>query len=288
MADYSIWMVECGNAYFDADQAFGGFYRSGESLQVPLTAIVIKGEGRVILFDAGVDPTVEEMAAILKDRNYEHCHSPLYALDRLGLSAEDVTDVVISHMHWDHAGGVHLFPNARFYVQKREFFKGIEYLAGDQMFSVLARCFQTDHFIHLLSAAKEGRLVLLDGSCDNLVPGIHIRTVAPGHTECAQVAIIDTPKKTYVAVGDVVLRAENIQGINGKYLPMTFKTASGTPEGMLQAMAWLNRFCQGDVSRALIGHDCGSWDRYPCEVDGEGLHLAEVCLAAGEKTRLHP
>ena len=286
MGNYSIWMAECGNAYFSADQAFGGFYHVGESVLVPMSAIIIKGEGRVILFDAGVDPDLPETAAILADRKYGTCYSPVYALNRLGLTAEDVTDVIISHTHWDHVGGLHLLPNAKFYVQKKELFKGIEYLAAEKKYSILARCFNADHFINLLQAAKEHRLVLLDGPCDNLFPGIHIRTVAPGHTECAQMAIIDTPEKSYIAVGDVVLRAESIEKIDGQYLPMTFKTANGTPEGMLQAMDWLNQFCQGDVSRALIGHDCGSWSRYPCLTDKNGLHFTEIYLAEGEKSMM--
>lgn len=286
MTDYSIWMIECGNATFTADQAFGGFYRSGEPLVVPMSAIIIRGEGRVILFDTGVDPSLPETAAILKDRKYDPCFSVEFALQKLGLTAEDVTDVILSHTHWDHIGGVGLFRRARFYLQKREFFKGIEFLAVEEKFSILARCFSADHFISLLEAAKEHRLVLLDGPCDDLFPGIHIRTAEPGHTECAQMAIVETPGKSFVAVGDVALRAENIEGINGRYLPMTFKTSSGTPEGMLRAMDWLNRFCEGDVSRTLIGHDSESWSRYPGKMDEYGLHFAEVHLAQGQASML--
>jgi hypothetical protein len=48
----------------------------------------------------------------------------------------------------------------------------------------------------------------------------------------------------------------------------------------------INRFCNGDISRALIQHDCESWDRYPCKINEDGFHLAEICLAKGEPSRL--
>ena len=43
---------------------------------------------------------------------------PSEAVARLGLEPEDITDIVISHMHWDHADGVDLFPKARIWIQK--------------------------------------------------------------------------------------------------------------------------------------------------------------------------
>jgi glyoxylase-like metal-dependent hydrolase (beta-lactamase superfamily II) len=42
---------------------------------------------------------------------------PSEALVGLGVRPEDVTDVIITHMHWDHADGMDLFPKARIWLQ---------------------------------------------------------------------------------------------------------------------------------------------------------------------------
>ncbi len=286
MTRYSIWMVECGQAVFSADQAYNGFYLPGEPLLIPLAAIVVKGEGRVILIDTGIDPELPETAAILKDRNYRNCRSAVYALEQIGLGIDAVTDVVLTHAHWDHMGAVHLFPKARFFIQKQEFFTGLEYLALPEKFAVLARCFNAGHFVELVRCARDHRLTLLDGPCDNLFPGVHIRLAADGHTVAGQMVLIETGETSYLAVGDAALTGLNVTGVNGQYLPMTFKTASGNVRGMLETMDAIHRFCGGDLRRVLIQHDCETWSRYPGKVTAEGLHVAEVHLAPGEASRV--
>ena len=79
---------------------------------------VIKGEGRVILVDAGfyrqefLDSWKANVADFVK---------PSAAVAKLGIKPEDVTDIVISHLHWDHADGADLFPKARVWVQRAEY-----------------------------------------------------------------------------------------------------------------------------------------------------------------------
>ena len=51
---------------------------------------------------------------------------PSDAVRRAGVKPEEITDVIVTHMHWDHADGMDLFPNARVWVQKDE----LEYYAG--------------------------------------------------------------------------------------------------------------------------------------------------------------
>jgi glyoxylase-like metal-dependent hydrolase (beta-lactamase superfamily II) len=80
---------------------------------------VVKGAnreagGRTILLDTGFDP---ESAA---RRNRSWIRSPIAALSSVGVSPEDVQDVVLSHLHWDHAGHWHELPNAKFHLQDAE------------------------------------------------------------------------------------------------------------------------------------------------------------------------
>src|SRR5918999_462301 len=72
--------------------------------------------GRNVLVDAGFyrEKFVERWRPVA----YEQ---PSAALRRIGLRPEDVTDVVVSHVHWDHLDGADLFPNARIWIQRAEF-----------------------------------------------------------------------------------------------------------------------------------------------------------------------
>src|SRR6478609_64813 len=76
---------------------------------------LIKGSnGKNILVDAGFRPDIEEA----KDFGLTNFIRPDSALIRLGLTASDITDIIILHPHWDHIDGVDLFPNAHVWMQK--------------------------------------------------------------------------------------------------------------------------------------------------------------------------
>jgi glyoxylase-like metal-dependent hydrolase (beta-lactamase superfamily II) len=75
---------------------------------------VVRGGGRVIVLDTGFD------AASADRRNRRWLRSPIEAMRGLGIEASEVKDVVLSHMHWDHAGHWAEFPKARFHLQDAE------------------------------------------------------------------------------------------------------------------------------------------------------------------------
>src|SRR3979409_2098123 len=75
---------------------------------------LIRGGGRDILVDTGFNA---EEAGL---RNRQLPLNPVDALARFGVSAGAIRDVVVTHMHYDHAGNLDLFPNARFHLQDRE------------------------------------------------------------------------------------------------------------------------------------------------------------------------
>ena len=91
-------------------------YRGGDkSVKVPISLIVylIETERRKILIDAGCDsmPGYEL-------RNFS---SPTETLRRAGISPEEITDVVLTHAHHDHAEAAHHFKNAVIHIEKDEY-----------------------------------------------------------------------------------------------------------------------------------------------------------------------
>jgi glyoxylase-like metal-dependent hydrolase (beta-lactamase superfamily II) len=83
---------------------------------------LVRGGGHNILVDSGFYR--EHFFKGWKTKDYV---KPSDAVAKLGLKPVDITDIIISHMHWDHVDGVDLFPKARIWVQKDE----LEYYAGE-------------------------------------------------------------------------------------------------------------------------------------------------------------
>ena len=79
---------------------------------------LIKGSnGKNILVDAGFLNDVNEA----KDFDVKNYIRPDSALTRVGLRAEDITDVILTHPHWDHRDGIGLFTNAKVWIQKEDY-----------------------------------------------------------------------------------------------------------------------------------------------------------------------
>src|SRR3981189_2811398 len=75
---------------------------------------LIRGGGRDILVDTGFN--AEEAL----QRSRKLTINPVDALARFGVSADAIRDVIVTHLHYDHAGNLDRFPNARFHLQERE------------------------------------------------------------------------------------------------------------------------------------------------------------------------
>ena len=91
-------------------------------LDIAMMVWLVRGNGHNILVDSG----------FYHEKFFPQWHPtdfvrPSDTLKRLGLKPEDITDVIITHMHWDHADGMDLFPRARIWIQKDE----LQYYAGE-------------------------------------------------------------------------------------------------------------------------------------------------------------
>jgi len=86
-------------------------------LDIAMMVWVLKGDGRVVLVDAGFyrEKYLKEWKTIT---NFTR---PDKAVARLGIKPEDVTDIVITHTHWDHVDGADLFPKAKVWIQKAKY-----------------------------------------------------------------------------------------------------------------------------------------------------------------------
>jgi len=134
----------------------------------------------------------------------------LSSLKKNGYSPEDITDVILTHLHFDHAGGgttekagqlIPTFPKATYYVQRRN----LE-TAKNPNLREKASYFPAN-FEPLLAA---GKLQLLDGPVKNLLPGISVE-VSDGHTQGQQVVLVQAEGKSLLYCGDVVPTSSHVR-----------------------------------------------------------------------------
>jgi len=167
----------------------------------------------------------------------------------LGISPEDVTDVVLSHVHWDHADGADLFPRARIWIQRAEY----EHHVGDRG-AVLDRGIDTDVAAMLFTLQQEGRLRLVDGDDREIAAGIRVYTGGK-HTFESQYVRVDTRSGPLVLASDNAYLYENLE----KHLAIAQTVDASANLAAQLRMANL----AGSATRIVPGHDPAVLQRFP-------------------------
>ncbi len=218
----------------------------GRKLDIAMTVWVLKGpDGRTVLVDAGfyrppfVGPNVAEY--IRPDR----------ALEPLGITPEQISDIVVTHMHWDHVDGVDLFPKARVWIQKDEYehyTREARQPGGDHKEQV------PGYLRAMMKLNDEGRVTLVDGDAREIIPGITVYT-GGRHTFASQYAGVNTRAGRVVIASDNLYLYENLD----KHVPIaqTFDARAN--------LAAQDRMKQLAASPRLIipGHDPEVFVRFP-------------------------
>lgn len=131
----------------------------------------IRNEERVIVVDTGFDAA----RAVSRKRDFIRC--PIEGLRSLGIEARDVETVIISHLHYDHAGNLDKFPHARFVLQDEE----MCFATGRSMrFRPMRAPFDLSDVLAMVSFNYQGRERFANGT-ETVAPGIVVYHV-PGHT----------------------------------------------------------------------------------------------------------
>ena len=121
-----------------------------------------------------------------------------------GVKPEEITDVIISHVHWDHLDGIDLFPKARVWIQREEF----DYYL-DSAGAVKKPAIDPGDAKVLAQIAREGRVMLVDGDAKEIIPGITVYTGGK-HTFASQFAAVRTASSTVVLASDNMYLYENL------------------------------------------------------------------------------
>jgi len=149
------------------------------------------GNGRTWVLDTGFD------AAMAAARQRQLVRPVGEALKLIGIDPATVRDVIVSHMHYDHAGNHELFPAARYHLQDAE----MEYCTGRAMCNGLMRApFDAADVQAMVGRVFKDRVVFHDGDTE-LAPGLTLHRVG-GHTRGLQVVRVRTARGWVVLASD--------------------------------------------------------------------------------------
>lgn len=159
---------------------------------------LIRLKGRVILVDTGYDTNEGHV------RGRPIRLDPVEALKPFGLAPDDVTEIIVSHLHYDHAGGLHLFPNATLHLQAAE----MAFATGPCMcHDTLRMPFSADHVCEAIKRLYSGKVIFHDGDAE-IADGITVHCIG-GHSRGLQVVRVRTQAGWMVLASDASHYYEN-------------------------------------------------------------------------------
>jgi glyoxylase-like metal-dependent hydrolase (beta-lactamase superfamily II) len=222
------------------------------TLDIPAMVWLLKGSnGHTVLIDSGF-----YRQRFLDQWKPKDFRSPAVAVEAAGVKPEAVTDVIISHAHWDHVDGADLFPKATVWIQREEY----RYYTGDAWFARNTHGgVYPEDMQALLKINTDGRLKFVEGDDQEILPGIRCYTGGK-HTWASQYVTVKTDAGTVVFASDNIYLYENLE----KHAPIaqTLDAASNlNAQDRIRTLA-------SDPRLIVPGHEPLVFERFPAVADG--------------------
>jgi glyoxylase-like metal-dependent hydrolase (beta-lactamase superfamily II) len=219
--------------------------KSDRKLDIAMMVWLIRGGGKNILFDAGF-----YRPQFFKSWTVQDFARPDEAVAQAGVKPDEITDLVISHAHWDHGDGADLFPKAQIWMQKDEYryYTADAWQPGGKHGGI-----DPDDVLMFVRFNLSGRMHLVDGD-QEILPGVRVYT-GGRHTFASQYVSVPTRSGTVVLASDNMDLYENLE--KHAAIAQTFDAASN-----LKAQDRMKEIA-GDPKRIVPGHDPAVMTRYP-------------------------
>jgi len=284
LGNWTIHTLETGYLWLDGGSMFGSVPKplwsktnppdERNRIQLAMRCLLLIGEGRRILVDDGIgDKFPPKLADIYRVDHSEH--SMTGALAALGLSPADITDVVLPHLHFDHAAGstrregeklVPTFPKARYHVQRRN-------LENARHPNPRERAsYMPENFEPLVEA---GVLQTWEGPGQPW-PGVELIT-ADGHTRGQQLVRVSGPEGAVYFVADLIPTASHVR------IPFVMGYDMAAIETMAEKQAMLER-AVAERAWVCLEHDPHVAFARP-QADGDDFAWGETVPAQGVGAR---
>jgi len=218
IGQYDVYILDTGRYRLDGGAMFGVIPRvlwqkenqpdEKNRIIMALNTLLIIGDGRVILIDTGIGEKADDKFSRIYAIDHSR-HSLLKALAEHNVQPEDVTDVILTHLHFDHAGGATYydsdgnlrlqFPNATHYIQKKQ----LEW--SQKRFEKDRASYLSENIEPLV---KSKNLKLLKGPT-SLFDGVEILT-SDGHTIAQQLVLISGEEGKLLYAADLIPMAAHV------------------------------------------------------------------------------
>jgi glyoxylase-like metal-dependent hydrolase (beta-lactamase superfamily II) len=247
LGDWRLTTIDAGEVWLDGGSMFGSVPKplwsrwhlpdARNRIRLAMRALLAEGHGRRVLIDVGaggkMEPKLADIYGLDDGTRLER------SLAAAGVAPGDVTDVVLTHLHFDHAGGATRrvdgrleprLPNARWWVQRRNL-DNARHPNPRERASYLAENFEP--------LAEAAVLEIVEGAAEPW-PGFHL-DLAEGHTRGQQLPRIAGRLGTVQYAADLVPTAAHVR------IPFVMGYDMAVIETMAEKRAWLERAIAHDA-----------------------------------------
>lgn len=205
---------------------------------------LVRNAERTFVVDVGFN------AEVGARRKRTYLRTPKEGLAVLGVRTEDVKDVIISHMHYDHVGTLVDFPNAQFHIQDDEMAYATGRYMGNHQFS---HGIEVEDVLSMVRKVFKNRVTFHDGEAE-LAPGVSVHRIG-GHTKGLQAVRVHTRR------GWVMLASDSSHYYEHFETERFFRSVFNVGE-MLDGYRTLRRL-SASPKHIIPGHDPLVMKRYP-------------------------
>jgi glyoxylase-like metal-dependent hydrolase (beta-lactamase superfamily II) len=200
--------------------------------------------GKNILVDAGY------IDSIHRDKNYIR---PDSLLQKLEISPQDISDIILTHPHYDHIGGITLFPEAHIWMQKDDY---DYFISRSRVENGDTIGFNKIDVQNIISVNSQGRLTLVNGDNTEIMPGIKVFTGSKHTFENQYLLVNSNSKKDKILLAsDAIWFYLNLE----KLLPITLCRDTGAYVQAIKRMKTL----VSNQDLIIPGHDDKVFSKFP-------------------------
>lgn len=244
LPDYEVFAIK----YAEREARRAAHFVGGDPHDGPMPmdyfVWLVRGEDRLFVVDTGFT------AVVAKARARTFLRTASEGLALLGVRADTVDDVIVTHLHYDHIGGFQQFPAARFHLQDAEMSFATGRHMKDRIFS---EAYDVDNVVEVVRMVFHDRVAFHAGRVE-LAPGISLHHVG-GHTAGLQCVRVHTRRGWVVLASDATHYYEHFE--QRRCFPITHDVGA-----VMDGYDTLRRLASS-ARHIIPGHDPLVMHRYP-------------------------